>query len=156
MINRLSKPYHVQSETPGSSAPPSKTPCSSPAFPSSGNHLATTQSLKPESQESPLTYRIPLLRTQADLTPGLELVRGLRVLLSMAANKDIMTSLFAGKKASMGQKISSLAAQLPMSGLPPSWIALVIKAQEIPYPQKGHGQASMGGKRKLLLSYICE
>ena len=58
VINRLSEPYHVQSETPGSSAPPSKTPCSSPAFPSSGNHLATTQSLKPESQESPLTYRI--------------------------------------------------------------------------------------------------
>ena len=53
--------------------------------------------------------RIPLLRTQAGLTPGHELVRGLWVLPSMAANKDIMTSLFVGKKASMGQRMSSLA-----------------------------------------------
>lgn len=74
----------------------------------------------------------------------------------MTANKDIMTSLFVGKKASMGDKTSSLAAQVPMSGLPPSWTALVIKAQDTPYPQKGQGQASMGGKRKLLVSYICE
>lgn len=72
----------------------------------------------------------------------------------MAANKDIMTSLFVGKKASMGQKISSLAAQVPMSGLPPSWTALVIKAQEIPYPQKGHRQASMGGKESSFLCHI--
>lgn len=61
----------------------------------------------------------PLFRTQADLTPCLELVRGLWLLLSGAANKDLMTSLFVGKKGSSGL-MKSWAAQVQEPGQPPS------------------------------------
>lgn len=65
-----------------------------------------------------LHTRIPLFRIQAALTPGPELVRGLWLLLSETANKDVRTSLFVGKTASNGLTIS--AAQVHVPGQPHS------------------------------------
>lgn len=77
-----------------------------------------------EAEVLPLFWKscaeMPLFGTQADLTPGPELVRGLWLLLSRAANKDLRTSLFVGKKASSEQIMSSLAAQMHVPGRPPS------------------------------------
>lgn len=45
-----------------------------------------------------LLHRDSLLGTQAALSPSLELVSGLSLLLSGAANKDLRTGLFMGRK----------------------------------------------------------
>lgn len=58
MITTLFTASRIQSQTRGSLAQPFKTPCSSPVFPNTGNHLITTQGLKPKSWESPLIYQI--------------------------------------------------------------------------------------------------
>ena len=75
----------------------------------------------------------------------------------MAADKDMMTSLFVAKKASMGQRMSSLAAQVPMSGLPPSWIALVIKLKTHLTPRRdGDRPAWEERESYLFLTYVNE
>ena len=63
-----------------------------------------------------LLHRDPSIRDPSSSNPKLELVRGLSLLLSGAANKDLRASLSVGKKASSGLIMSLTAAQERVPG----------------------------------------
>lgn len=70
----------------------------------------------------------PPFRTQAALNP----VLGAVLLLSGATNKDLMTSLFVGKKASSEVIMSLSATPVPVPKQPHSPTALATKPQHTP------------------------